>query len=123
MIKYQILLTNNSTLSFHFQGVLSVTVLDSNDRPSDITFSSSLAVFDNTSYKIALPENSPSGTSLTNLSVIDQDVSQQHKCTLLQGRSYFYISSVSKSSSEIRVKQGVDLNYESHLTTPIQGKT
>lgn len=101
---------------------MSVIVLDSNDAPSDITFSSSLSAPDNTSFSIVLPENSPSGTSLTNLSVVDEDLSQQHNCELLDGGNYFYISSVSKSSSEIRVKQGVDLNYESHLNTPIQGK-
>lgn len=97
-------------------------VLDSNDVPSDITFSSSLSAPDNTSFSVVLPENSPSGTSLANLSVVDQDISQQHNCELLEGGNYFHISSVSKSSSEIRLKQGVVLNYESHLSTPIQGK-
>lgn len=99
-----------------------VIVLDSNDAPSDITFDSSLAASDSISFSVVLPENSPSGTSLTNLSVVDDDKSQQHNCELLEGGNYFYISSVSKSSSEVRVKQGVALNYESLLSTPIQGK-
>ena len=99
-----------------------VIVLDSNDAPSDIAFNSSLSAPDSISFSAVLPENSPSGTSLTNLSVVDEDKSQQHNCELLEGGNYFYISSVSKSSWEIRVKQGVVLNYESHLSTPIQGK-
>ena len=99
-----------------------VIVLDSNDAPSAITFNSSWSAPDSISFSVVLPENSPSGTSLTNLSVVDEDKSQQHNCELLEGGNYFFISSVSKSSSEIRVKQGVVLNYESHLSTPIQGK-
>ncbi|KAJ7380336.1 hypothetical protein OS493_011059 [Desmophyllum pertusum] len=99
--------------------VLTVTVLDCNDRPSAIFFNSSLSVHDNTSYKVVIPENSPSGTSLTNLSVVDEDVGQKHKCTLREGGSYFNINSVSKSSSEIRVKRDAILNYESHLASPI----
>ena len=101
---------------------MSITVLDSNDRPSEIIFNSSLSVPDNTSYKIVIPENSPSGTSLANLSVVDEDVGQQHSCTLLEGRNYFYISSVSKSSSEIHVKEGANLDHETLLDTPIKGK-
>ena len=68
-----------------------------------------------------IPENSPSETSLVNTSVVDEDVGQQHSCMLLQGGDYFFVSSLSKSSSEIRVKQGANLDYESHLDAPIQG--
>ena len=63
------------------------------------------------SHTMVIPENSPSGTSLTNLSVVDEDVGQQHRCMLLEGGNNFYISSLSKSSSEIRVKQGANLSY------------
>ena len=111
----------NSFISL--QNVLTVTVLDCNDRPSAIIFNSSLSVHDNTSYKVVIPENSPSGTSLASLSVVDEDVGQKHKCILREGGSYFNINSVSKSSSEIRVKQDANLDYESHLASPITGKT
>lgn len=101
---------------------MSVTVLDSNDHPSDIDFTSSLSVTDNTSFQIVIPENSPGGTSLTNLSVVDEDSGQQHNCKLLAGRNDFIISSVSKSRSEITLKDGVELNYETLLDTPLRGK-
>ena len=101
--------------------VFSIKVLDCNDRPSEIIFKSFLSVPDNVSYTIVIPENSPSGTSLANLSVVDEDVGQQHSCLLLEGGNYFYINSLSKSSSEIRVKQGASLDYESVFETPIQG--
>lgn len=108
--------------AIEFQGNVSVTVLDSNDHPSDIDFTSSLSVTDNTSFQIVIPENSPGGTSLANLSVVDEDSGQQHNCKLLAGRNDFIISSVSKSRSEITLKDGVELNYETLLDTPLRGK-
>ena len=99
---------------------MSIKVLDSNDRPSGIILNSSLSIRDNVSYTVVIAENSPSGTSLTNLSVVDEDVGQQHRCMLIEGGNKFYISSLSKSSSEIRVKQGANLDYESLRGTPLQ---
>ena len=92
---------------------MSINVLDSNDRPSEIILNSSLSIPDNVIYTVVIPENSPSGTSLTNLSVVDEDVGQQHRCMLLEGGNNFYISSLSKSSSEICVKHCANLSYES----------
>ena len=100
---------------------MGINVLDSNDRPSEITLNSSLSIPDNVSHIVVIPENSPSGTSLTNLSVVDEDVGQQHRCMLIEGGNNFYISSLSKSSSEIRVKQGANLDYESLSGAPLQG--
>ena len=103
------------------QDVVSIKVLDSNDRPSEIILNSSLSIPDNVTYTVVIVENSPSGTSLTNLSVVDEDVGQQHRCVLLEGGNNFYLSSLSKSSSEIRVKQGANLDYESLRDAPLQG--
>ena len=103
------------------QDVVSIKVLDSNDRPSEIILNSSLSIPDNVTYTVVIVENSPTGTSLTNLSVVDEDVGQQHRCMLLEGGNNFYVSSLSKSSSEIRVKQGANLDYESLRDAPLQG--
>ena len=100
---------------------MSIKVLDSNDRPSEITLNSSLWIPNSVSHTVVIPEYSPTGTSLTNLSVVDEDVEQQHRCMLLEGGNNFYISSLSKSSSEIRVKQGANLSYRSLRGTPLQG--
>ena len=100
---------------------MSINVLDSNDRPSEIILNSSLSIPDNVTYTVVIAENSPTGTSLTNLSVVDEDVGQQHRCMLLERGNNFYISSLSKSSSEIRVKHGANLSYESIRGTPLQG--
>lgn len=120
-VKY-ITITSNWIFAFELQGNVSVMVLDSNDRPSDIIFNSSLSVTDSTSYQIVIPENSQSGTSLMNLSVVDEDFGQQHSCELVAGRNYFIISSASKSTSEITLKEGADLNYETLLDTLLKGK-
>ena len=98
---------------------MSIKVLDSNDRPSEITLNSSLSIPNSVSHTVVIPEYSPTGTSLTNLSVVDEDVEQQHRCMLLEGGNNFYISSLSKSSS--RVKQGANLSYRSLRGTPLQG--
>ena len=111
---------SDKSINFPIQDVVSIKVLDSNDRPSEIILNSSLSIPDNVSYTVVIAENSPSGTSLTNLSVVDEDVGQQQRCMLLQGGNNFYISSLSKSSSEIRVKQGANLDYESLRGTPLQ---
>ena len=111
---------SDKSINFPIQDVVSIKVLDSNDRPSEIILNSSLSIPDNVTYTVVIPENSPSGTSLTNLSVVDEDVGQQHRCMLLEGGNNFNISSLSKSSSEIRVKQGANLDYESLLGTPLQ---
>ena len=111
---------SDKSINFPIQDVVSIKVLDSNDRPSEIILNSSLSIPDNVMYTVVIPENSPSGTSLTNLSVVDEDVGQQHRCMLLEGGNNFNISSLSKSSSEIRVKQGANLDYESLMGTPLQ---
>ena len=108
------------SINFPIQDVVSIKVLDSNDRPSEITLNSSLSIPNSVSHTVVIPEYSPTGTSLTNLSVVDEDVEQQHRCMLLEGGNNFYISSLSKSSSEIRVKQGANLDYESLMGTPLQ---
>ena len=107
--------------SLHFQEILSINVLDCNDRPSEITLTSSLAASENALYTIEISENSPSGTSLVNMSVVDDDVGQQHTCVLPTGGDYFYVKSLSKSSSEVYVSQDADLDYERHLNAPITG--
>ena len=99
---------------------MSIKVLDSNDRPSEITLNSSLSIPNSVSHTVVIPEYSPTGTSLTNLSVVDEDVEQQHRCMLLEGGNNFNISSLSKSSSEIHVKQGANLDYESLRGAPLQ---
>ena len=96
-------------------------MLDCNDRPSEITLTSSLAASENASYTIEIPENSPSGTSLLNMSVVDDDVGQQHSCVLRTGGNYFNVKSLSKSSSEVYVSQHADLDYERHLGAPVTG--
>lgn len=96
-------------------------MLDSNDKPSFLNLTSSLATHGNTSYKIVIPENSPSGTSLLNVTVIDEDVGQQHSCMLLSGLHYFSIRSLTPSSSEVYVSPTADLDYERHLGAPISG--
>ena len=111
---------SDKSINFPIQDVVSIKVLDSNDRPSEIILNSSLSMPNSVSHTMVIPENSPSGTSLTNLSVVDEDVGQQHRCMLLEGGNNFYISSLSKSSSEIRVKQGANLDYESLMGTPLQ---
>ena len=100
---------------------MSIKVLDSNDRPSEIILNSSLSMPNSVSHTMVIPENSPSRTSLTNLSVVDADVGQLHHCMLLEGGNNFYVSSLSKSSSEIRVKQGANFSYRSLRGTPLQG--
>ena len=57
-------------------------MLDCNDRASEITMTSSLAASDNGSYTIKIPESSPSGTSLVNMSVVDDSVGQHQLCAL-----------------------------------------
>ena len=111
---------SDKSINFPIQDVVSIKVLDSNDRPSEIILNSSLSIPNNVTYTVVIAENSPTGTSLTNLSVVDEDVGQQHRCMLLEGGNNFYISSLSKSSSEIRVKQGANLDYESLMGTPLQ---
>ena len=111
---------SDKSINFPIQDVVSIKVLDSNDRPSEITLNSSLSIPNSVSHTVVIPEYSPTGTSLTNLSVVDEDVGQQHRCMLLEGGNNFYISSLSKSSSEIRVKQGANLDYESLMGTPLQ---
>ena len=111
---------SDKSINFPIQDVVSIKVLDSNDRPSEIILNSSLSIPDNVTYTVVIAENSPTGTSLTNLSVVDEDVGQQHRCMFLEGGNNFYISSLSKSSSEIRVKQGANLDYESLMGTPLQ---
>ena len=111
---------SDKSINFPIQDVVSIKVLDSNDRPSEITLNSSLSIPNSVSHTVVIPEYSPTGTSLTNLSVVDEDVEQQHRCMLLEGGNNFNISSLSKSSSEIRVKQGANLDYESLMGTPLQ---
>ena len=96
-------------------------MLDSNDKPSFLNLTSSLATHGNTSYKIVILENSPSGTSLLNVTVIDEDVGQQHSCMLLSGLHYFSIRSLTPSSSEVYVSPTADLDYERNLGAPISG--
>ena len=111
---------SDKSINFPIQDVVSIKVLDSNDRPSEIILNSSLSIPNNVTYTVVIAENSPTGTSLTNLSVVDEDVGQQHRCMLLEGENNFYISSLSKSSSEIRVKRGANLDYESLMGSPLQ---
>ncbi|XP_068740239.1 protocadherin Fat 4-like [Montipora capricornis] len=111
--------TDSGTPPKSIQEILSINVLDCNDRPSEITLTSSLAASENALYTIEISENSPSGTSLVNMSVVDDDVGQQHTCVLPTGGDYFYVKSLSKSSSEVYVSQDADLDYERHLNAPI----
>ena len=99
---------------------MTINVFDCNDKPSEISFTSSLAISENRSYTIVIPENSPNGTSLVKMSVVDDDVGQQHNCLLLTGRDFFDARSLNKSSSEVYVSQSADLDYERN-SAPIQG--
>lgn len=103
------------------QRSISVVVLDCNDPPSEIIFNSSLSSPDNVSYTIVIPENSQSGTSVVTVTVVDEDVGQQHNCILQEAGQYFYVNSLSTSSSEIHVRQGANLDYKSLFDSNIQG--
>ena len=42
-------------------------------------------------------------------------------CVLWTGGNYFYVKSLSNSSSEVYVSQDADLDYERHLGAPVTG--
>ena len=85
-------------------------MLDCNDPPSEITLISSLAASENGSYTIKIPENSPSGISLVNTSVVDDNVGQQRLCAW-DGRElllcYIIVQIVFRSLSVARRRFGL----------------
>jgi hypothetical protein len=82
------------------QGVVTVYVLDVNEPPTDII-----------SYKVStIDENAAAGTFVANLTVIDSDFNQTHRCELLNGSEYFSI--VNGHTPELFVSRGAEIDYE-----------
>ena len=79
-------------------------VLDVNEHPSGIV-----------SYtKDEIEEDSPAGTWVANLTVVDEDFNQTHQCRLLNGSQYFAIVAID-GVPEIRVSSGAVINYETEM--------
>ena len=63
------------------------------------------------SYKtIEINENSPPGTWITNLSVIDEDINQPHTCTLLNATQY--VTLIGSDRSTLVVSQSAQIDFE-----------
>ena len=107
---------------FPSQSIITVTVLNSNDAPSEIVVSSSLTN-ESQSNSLVIPENIIGGTSLANLTVRDEDDGQDHKCSLLGGEKYFYITRVSEISAEMFLQKNVALDYETMQDLVITGES
>ena len=102
-----------------------VTILDRNDPPSGIDVQSLYKSHNNslsTAGVITIEENSPSNMLLANLTVVDQDLGQQHTWMLLNGSEFFHVQPLDTNSSTLLVKQGAVLDYETHRDRHITGK-
>ena len=75
-------------------------MIDVNERPTNVF-----------SYNVSkIDENSPAGTFVASLTVVDQDTNQTHTCKLLNGSEYFTV--VQSPSLELVVADNADIDYE-----------
>jgi hypothetical protein len=96
-----VMVADDGTPPLNYERDVIVRVLDVNERPSDIV-----------SYtKDEIEENSPAGTWVANLTVIDEDFNQTHQCRLLNGSQYFTIVEMD-GVPEIFVSSDAAINYE-----------
>ena len=80
-----------------------MSVLDVNEPPSSIVSYS----------RDEIEENSPAGTWVANLTVIDEDFNQTHHCKLLNGTQYFTLVDNNDTIPEIFVsRDDADIDYE-----------
>ncbi|XP_062519525.1 protocadherin alpha-C2-like [Corticium candelabrum] len=92
--------TDNGTSPLSVQNSIIVHVVNVNERPTNIV-----------SYKtIEINENSPPGTWITNLSVIDEDINQPHTCTLLNATQY--VTLIGSDRSTLVVSQSAQIDFE-----------
>lgn len=59
---------------------------------------------------------------MANLTVLDQDISQNHICVLQDGSKWFETKMVSTSTAQVLVKTNADLDYEAMNDTTVTCK-
>ncbi|XP_065053229.1 protocadherin Fat 4-like isoform X4 [Rhopilema esculentum] len=92
---------DNGSPALSVQKQISIAVIDSNDKPTEILI--------NGGSRVLLPENSPPEAVVGQLTCVDQDKSQKHSYTMYSKDDVFMIN---ENSVLLRVRNASRLDYE-----------